>query len=308
MVPIGGRGTGGCSRFNARKRESGKALWAGDGGFGGLGAGRHCAVINHPRVFAALAPRHAFAYISHANGLDSFTVLGSVFLALTGAKRCMPTWAFRRRAIRVDWFLLVMPALALNYLGQGALILAEPSAVSNPFFLLFQDWLLLPAVMLATVATVIASQAVISGAFALVQQAIQLGALPRLDVRQTSDESVGQVYVPQVNWLLAAAVLALVFGFRSSDALANAYGIAVAGDMSGHTLASATLARGAWAGLGWRSFRVMGSFLLLDVHFRFCQPAQDPGRWLVSIAGRRCRLDPDAVLAPRPCCRIREAR
>jgi K+ transporter len=119
---------------------------------------------------------------------------------------------------------------------KGALILAEPSAVSNPFFLLFQDWLLLPAVMLSTVATVIASQAVISGAFALVQQAIQLGALPRLDVRQTSDESIGQVYVPQVNWLLAAAVLALVFGFRSSDALANAYGIAVAGDMLVTTL------------------------------------------------------------------------
>ena len=214
-------------------------------------------VINHPRVFAALDPRHAFAYISHASGWIAFTVLGSVFLALTGA-RLLPTGYFGRRAIRVDWFLLVMPALVLNYMGQGALILAEPSAMSTPFFLLFHDWLLLPLVMLATVATVIASQAVISGAFALVQQAIQLGALPRLDVRQTSDESVGQVYVPQINWLLAAAVLALVFGFRSSDALANAYGIAVAGDMLVTTLLVATGARRPGAGLGWRSFRSWG--------------------------------------------------
>jgi KUP system potassium uptake protein len=138
---------------------------------------------------------------------------------------------FGRSAIRVSWFAFVAPALVLVYLGQGALVLADPTAAENPFFLLFPNWLLAPAILLTTAATVIASQAVLSGAFALVQQAIQLGAIPRLEVRQTSEESAGQVYVPQVNWLLAALVLALVFGFRSSDALANAYGIAVAGDM-----------------------------------------------------------------------------
>jgi KUP system potassium uptake protein len=244
-------------------------------------------VINQPRVLAALDPRHAFAYISHANGWIAFTVLGAVFLALTGGEALYADMGhFGRRAIRVDWFLLVMPALVFNYLGQGALILADPSAVSNPFFLLFHDGLLLPAVMLATVATVIASQAVISGAFALVQQAIQLGALPRLDVRQTSDESVGQVYVPQVNWLLAAAVLALVFGFRSSDALANAYGIAVAGDMLVTTLLIATLARGIW-GWPWLAVvPVMGSFLLLDITFVSANIHKIPdGGWFPLLVG-----------------------
>ena len=244
-------------------------------------------VIDQPRVLVALDPRHAFAYISHANGWIAFTVLGSVFLALTGGEALYADMGhFGRRAIRVDWFLLVMPALMLNYLGQGALVLANPSAVSNPFFLLFHDWLLLPIVMLATLATVIASQAVISGAFALVQQAIQLGVLPRLDVRQTSDESVGQVYVPQVNWLLAVVVLALVFGFRSSDALANAYGIAVAGDMLVTTLLVATLARKVW-GWSWLAVMpVMGSFLLLDVTFVAANVHKIPdGGWFPLLVG-----------------------
>jgi KUP system potassium uptake protein len=225
-------------------------------------------IIQRPAVLAAVDPRHAFAYITHANGWTAFTVLGSVFLALTGGEALYADMGhFGRRAIRVDWFVLVMPALMLNYLGQGALVLAQPSAASNPFFLLFHDWVRIPAVILATAATVIASQAVISGAFALVQQAIQLGALPRLDIRQTSEESMGQVYVPQVNWLLAAAVLALVLGFRSSDALANAYGIAVAGDMLVTTLLVALLARRVWAWPWVWVTPVMGLFLLLDVTF-----------------------------------------
>jgi len=148
-------------------------------------------------------------------------VLGSVFLALTGGEALYADMGhFGRGAIRIDWFAFVMPALVLNYLGQGALVLSDPAAAENPFFHLFPDLLLVPAVLLTTAATVIASQAVISGAFALVQQAIQLGALPRLDVHQTSEESAGQVYVPQINWLLAAAVLGLqghsvlITGFR----------------------------------------------------------------------------------------------
>ena len=244
-------------------------------------------VMKEPRVLQALDPRYAFAYVSHADGWIAFTVLGSVFLALTGGEALYADMGhFGRRAIRIDWFVLVMPALMLNYLGQGALVLAAPAATSNPFFLLFNDRLLLPVVVLATGATVIASQAVISGAFALVQQAIQLGALPRLDVRQTSDETVGQVYVPQVNWLLAAAVLALVFGFRGSDALANAYGIAVAGDMLVTTLLIATVARGIW-GWSWLAVvPVMGSFLVLDVIFVSANVHKIPdGGWFPLLVG-----------------------
>jgi KUP system potassium uptake protein len=244
-------------------------------------------VIKEPRVLNALDPRHALAYASHTEAWITFTVLGSVFLALTGGEALYADMGhFGRRAIRIDWFVLVMPALVLNYLGQGALVLAAPAATANPFFLLFHDWLLLPAVVLATCATVIASQAVIAGAFALVQQAIQLGALPRLDVRQTSDEAVGQVYVPQVNWLLAAAVLALVFGFRSSDALANAYGIAVAGDMLVTTLLIATVARGLWRWPWLAVIPIMGSFLLLDVIFVSANVHKIPdGGWFPLLVG-----------------------
>ncbi len=214
-------------------------------------------------------------------------MLGSVFLALTGGEALYADMGhFGRRAIRLDWFVLVMPALVMNYLGQGALVLADPAAAANPFFLLFPSWVLVPAVALTTAATVIASQAVISGAFALVQQAIQLGALPRLEVRQTSEEAAGQVYVPQVNWLLAVAVLGLVFGFRSSDALANAYGIAVAGDMLVTTLLVAAVARGVW---GWPwpvLLPVMGLFLTLDLTFVSANVHKIPaGGWFPLLVG-----------------------
>jgi KUP system potassium uptake protein len=214
-------------------------------------------------------------------------VLGSVFLALTGGEALYADMGhFGRRAIRVDWFALVMPALVLNYLGQGALVLADPAAAANPFFLLFPAWLLLPAVVLATAATIIASQAVISGAFALVQQAIQLAALPRLEIRQTSAESAGQVYVPQVNWLLAVAVLGLVFGFRSSDALANAYGIAVAGDMLVTTVLVATVARGVWRWPAPLVFPVVAFFLALDVTFVSANLHKIPGGgWFPLLVG-----------------------
>ncbi len=244
-------------------------------------------VAARPAVLAALDPRYALAYAGHASSWTAFTVLGSVFLALTGGEALYADMGhFGRRAIRVNWFALVMPALVLNYLGQGALVLADPAAAANPFFLLFPGWLLIPAVALTTAATIIASQAVISGAFALVQQAIQLGALPRLEVRQTSEESAGQVYVPQVNWLLAAAVLGLVFGFRSSDALANAYGIAVAGDMLVTTLLVTTVARGVW---GWPLplvLPVAGLFLLLDVTFVSANVHKIPdGGWFPLLIG-----------------------
>jgi KUP system potassium uptake protein len=175
-------------------------------------------LMQYPKVLLALSPNYALAYAGHVGAGITFAVLGSVFLALTGGEALYADMGhFGRSAIRISWFAFVAPALVLVYLGQGALVVADPAAAENPFFLLFPTWLLAPAILLTTAATVIASQAVLSGAFALVQQAIQLGAIPRLEVRQTSEESAGQVYVPQVNWLLAALVLALVFGFRSSD-------------------------------------------------------------------------------------------
>ena len=241
----------------------------------------------HPEVLAALDPRYAIGFLGHANGWVAFTVLGSVFLALTGGEALYADMGhFGRHAIRIDWFAFVMPSLVLNYLGQGALILANPAAAANPFFLLVPAPILIPAVVLTTLATVIASQAVISGAFALVQQAIQLGALPRLEVRQTSEVTAGQVYVPQINWLLAFAVLMLVFGFRSSDALANAYGIAVAGDMLVTTILVATVARGVW---GW-SWLVVGPvaafFLALDLTFVASNTHKIPdGGWFPLLVG-----------------------
>jgi KUP system potassium uptake protein len=239
------------------------AVWFTTLGLFGL---RH--VLAHPGVLAALDPRNALAFLTHNPGHGALAILGSAFLALTGGEALYADMGhFGRRAIRVDWFLLVMPALVLNYLGQAALVLDDPAAAADPFFRLFPGLLLYPAVALATVATVIASQAVISGAFALVQQAIQLGAVPRLEVRQTSEETVGQVYLPQINWLLAAAVLILVFGFRSSEALANAYGIAVAGDMLVTTLLMGVVAHGRWS-LPWLAVAaVAGPFLLLDLTF-----------------------------------------
>jgi KUP system potassium uptake protein len=225
-------------------------------------------VLGRPEVLLALDPRHALAFLAHNPGHGALAVLGSAFLALTGGEALYADMGhFGRRAIRIDWFAVVMPALVLNYLGQAALVLDDPTAAANPFFGLFPGALLYLAVALATAATVIASQAVISGAFALVQQAIQLGAVPRLEVRQSSEETAGQVYLPHINWLLAAAVLGLVLGFRSSEALANAYGIAVAGDMLVTTLLMAVLAHGHW-GLPWPVVAaVAGPFLLLDLAF-----------------------------------------
>ncbi len=246
--------------------------------FGVLALAGLAQIVQRPGVLAALDPRHALSYITHANAWVVFTVLGSAFLALTGGEALYADMGhFGRRAIRVNWFALVMPALVLNYLGQGALVLADPAAAENPFFLLFHGWLLVPAIVLTTAATIIASQAVLSGAFALVQQAIQLGAIPRLDVRQTSDESIGQVYVPQVNWLLAAAVLALVFGFGSSEALANAYGIAVAGDMLVTTVLVTTVAVGVWRWPIVLVLPVAALFLALDVVFVAANVHKIPG-------------------------------
>ena len=171
------------------------------------------------------------------HGVIGLVTLGAVFLAVTGAEALYADLGhFGRRPIQAAWIVLVLPALLINYFGQGAFLLANPKAIENPFFLMVPDWALLPMVALATAATVIASQAVITGAYSLTQQAIQLGLLPRFEIRHTSASQFGQIYLPRVNWLLLTGVLLLVVLFRSSSALATAYGIAVTGTMVVTTL------------------------------------------------------------------------
>ena len=188
--------------------------------------------ISHdPTVFLALNPYHAFAFFQ-ADALRAFLALGSVVLAVTGAEALYADMGhFGRTPIKVGWIYLVLPALMLNYLGQGALLIAQPTAITSPFFMLAPDWFRLPLVILATFATIIASQAVISGAFSVTQQAMQLGFIPRLKINHTSAAAVGQIYIPFINWLLMGMVILLVLMFRTSSNLASAYGIAVTGAM-----------------------------------------------------------------------------
>jgi KUP system potassium uptake protein len=243
-------------------------------------------IIQRPYVFAALNPAHALNFLG-VHGATGFVALGSVFLALTGAEALYADMGhFGRNPVRIDWFGIVLPALVLNYFGQGALVLAHPDAVDSPFYRVFPDWLLYPMTLLATGATVIASQAVISGAFSLSQEAMQLSLLPRLDVRQTSPEAIGQVYVPQINWLLALGVIGLVLGFQSSNALAAAYGIAVVITMLVTTALLTVVARRLW---GWSrslTIAVMGVFFLIDLVFFAANIIKIPqGGWLPLLAG-----------------------
>ena len=188
-------------------------------------------ILANPSVLAAFDPRFGFDFMLN-HGFAAVLALGAVFLTVTGAEALYADLGhFGRRPIQLAWLAIVLPSLLINYLGQGALVLSDPAAVSDPFFKLVPDWALLPMVLLATAATIIASQAVITGAFSLTRQAIQLGLLPRLDIRHTSHHHAGQIYVPAVNWLLLVAVLLLVVIFKSSTALASAYGIAVTGTM-----------------------------------------------------------------------------
>jgi KUP system potassium uptake protein len=206
-------------------------------------------IAEAPRVLAALNPAYAVT-VFIASPLKGFIVLGAVSLAITGGEALYADMGhFGRFPIRLAWFGLVLPALVLNYFGQGALLLGDKTAIENPFFRLLPGWGLIPLVLLSTAATVIASQAVISGSFSLTRQAMQLGLLPQLDVFQTSVEARGQIYIPQVNWLLMVAVLALVLGFRSSSALASAYGFAVTGTMALTTVLAGAIMRGIWR---WR--------------------------------------------------------
>ncbi|HEX4477794.1 MAG TPA: KUP/HAK/KT family potassium transporter, partial [Polyangiaceae bacterium] len=195
---------------------------------------------------AALNPLYGLSFLLHT-GHRGFLVLGSVFLAVTGGEALYADMGhFGARPMRVGWFFMTLPALVLNYFGQGALLLRQPEAVENPFFKAVPAWGLYPMVILSTVATVIASQALISGAFSLSRQALMLGYLPRVSVEHTSAHHIGQIYVPTVNWLLMLATLALVFGFKSSSALAAAYGVAVTLNMVITTILAYVVARRRW--------------------------------------------------------------
>jgi KUP system potassium uptake protein len=223
--------------------------------------------VRAPEVLGAVDPRHGVRFFAE-NGRHAFLVLGSVVLVVTGGESLYTDLGhFGRRPIRVAWFSLVYPALLLNYAGQGALLLRDPSAAEHPFFRLAPGWLLAPLVALATMATVIASQAVISGAFSVTLQAIQLGFLPRLRVRHTSAHEFGQIYVPAVNWALLAACVALVVGFRTSSALAAAYGIAVTGTMVITSTVFGVVARERWGWPLWRVVPLVALFLTIELAF-----------------------------------------
>jgi KUP system potassium uptake protein len=235
--------------------------------FAALAAGGIFQISQYPQVLEALYPDHAWWFVTQ-HGFASFAVLGAVLLAFTGAEALYADMGhFGRVPIQMAWYGLVFPALVLNYLGQGALLSRTPTALNNPFFLLYPAWALYPMVLLATAATVIAAQATVTGAFSLTRQAIQLGYLPRMQVIQTSSRAFGQIYVPVVNWLLFVLVVAVVAGFGASTNLAAAYGLAVTGTMLVTTLLTFFVIHYGWGyGLAG-SLSATGIFLLIDAAF-----------------------------------------
>jgi KUP system potassium uptake protein len=224
-------------------------------------------IAQQPVVLQAVDPRHALAFLT-SHGFASFVVMGAVLLAFTGAEALYADMGhFGKWPIRAAWFSLVLPALVLNYFGQGALLIDNPGALSNPFYLAFPEWALYPMVGLATAATIIASQATITGAYSLTRQAVQLGFLPRMNIIQTSARQYGQIYIPAINWLLLGLVLAAVFGFGSSSSLASAYGVAVTGTMTVTTVLTFFVIRYGWGYPLWLCLFATGFFFVIDVAF-----------------------------------------
>ncbi len=224
-------------------------------------------VAQNPTVLWSVNPLYGARFLLD-HGVTGIVTLGAVFLVVTGCEALYADLGhFGRGPIRTAWLSVVLPALTLNYLGQGALVLSNPKAIENPFFLLYPEWALLPMVLLATVATVIASQAVITGAYSLTQQAIQLGLLPRLEIRHTSEEHYGQIYMPRVNMLLLIGVLLLVALFRSSSALASAYGIAVTGTMVVTAMLAVIVIQRAWKWSPVAAVALIAPFLIIDLSF-----------------------------------------
>ena len=224
-------------------------------------------IARNPEVLRALDPLHTLGFVTQ-HGWASFVVLGAVLLAFTGAEALYADMGhFGKAPIRIAWFGLVFPALTLNYFGQGALLIADPKALENPFYLLAPEWALYPMVALATAATVIASQATISGTYSLTKQAIQLDYLPRLHVKQTSAMEIGQIYIPGANWVLLLVIVAAVVGFGSSTKLASAYGVAVSGTMLATTLLTFFVIRFGWHYNLLLCIAATGFFLFVDAAF-----------------------------------------
>ena len=224
-------------------------------------------IVDDPRVFLAFNPLYGIKLLAQ-NGLLGLTILGLVFLAVTGAEALYADLGhFGRKPIQVAWCSVVLPCLVLNYLGQGALVLAHPQAIDNPFYKLYPSWALIPMVLLATCATVIASQAVITGAYSITRQAIQLGLLPRFAIRHTSESMAGQIYLPRVNWLLLGGVLAVVIFFRNSSDLAAAYGISVTATMVIDSVMAFFVIWKLWRWPLWKTLLLVVPLLLLEQSF-----------------------------------------
>jgi KUP system potassium uptake protein len=256
------------------------------GWFTAIGACGVAGITRHPAILKALSPTYALSFMAGHFG-TAFFALAAVVLAVTGAEALYADMGhFGRRSITRAWLILVFPACILSYLGQGALILSDPAKVASPFFLLVPGWARLPMVLLATAATVIASQAVITGAYSVASQAAQLGYLPRLRVAHTSESTIGQIYVPWINWLLMVSVLTLVFAFRSSEALAFAFGMAVTGTITITTLLFFYVARDRWGTPRW--LIGIGASMLLAVDLLFVAANLTKlvhGAWLPLLIG-----------------------
>ena len=254
--------------------------------FAVLGALGVLNILGHPDILTAVDPRHAWRFFASDPG-HAYLSLGAVVLAITGGEALYADMGhFGRRPIKWAWLGFVFPCLYLNYLGQGALILADPGAVANPFFRMVPNVLLYPLVALSTAATVIASQAVISGAFSLTSQAVRLGYCPRIQIRHTSAEERGQIYIPNINWLLMAAVILLVLEFRSSTNLASAYGIAVTLTMMIDTILAFVVVRALWH-WGWvRAGIFLSAFIVVDFAFFSANLSKVPeGGWFPLLLG-----------------------
>ena len=254
--------------------------------FGALASLGILNIIINPHVLLAMNPLYAIEFLL-SNQSMALVAMGNVVLAVTGAEALYADMGhFGRKPVQLAWYGFVLPSLVLNYFGQGALILSYPEAAKNPFYLSAPDWVLIPLVALATVATIIASQAVISGAFSISRQAMQLGFMPRMEVQHTSEKEQGQIYLPAVNWGLLLAVVILVLGFKSSNNLAAAYGIAVTGDMVITSLLATVVVAKVW-GWGWnKAVAMFAAFLSVELVFLAANVLKIPdGGWFPLVAG-----------------------
>ncbi|MDB4949213.1 MAG: potassium uptake protein Kup system [Gemmatimonadetes bacterium] len=248
-----------------------------------LGVGQ---IVQHPAVLASLNPWHGATFFVR-NGWHGFLILGSVFLVVTGGEALYADMGhFGKRPISIAWFSMVLPGLLLNYFGQGALLILHPEAAENPFYRLAPSWALYPLVVLSTVAAVIASQALISGAFSLTMQAVQLGYTPRVEIAHTSARERGQIYIPSINWLLMLSSIGLVLGFGSSSALAAAYGVAVTTTMVVTTVLFYVVLRHRWRWPRWKAVPLCGFLAVIDLSFFLANAVKIPhGGWFPLLVG-----------------------